>query len=369
MVVERVELRWIRMRLKEPFETSFGREQDREALLVTVYADGLEGWGEVVASRDFGYSYETTETAWMVLRGFLIPAVLGREIPDVETVARLGERLRGHPMARAGLEAAFWDLFARRAGLPLSRMLGGARDRVPVGVSIGLQPTDAALLEKIEGYLAEGYRRIKVKIKPGRDVEMIAAVRRAFPEIPLMADANSAYTLEDADRLAALDAFHLMMIEQPLHWDDLCEHAQLQARLRTPICLDESIHSVRHARAALDMGACRIINIKPGRVGGLLEAKRIHDLCRERGIPVWCGGMLETGIGRAANVALASLPGFTLPGDLSASDRYYFEDLVDPPFVLNPDGTLTVPQGPGLGVTIDRRRVDRVTLRMEAFQA
>lgn len=368
MVVERVELRVIRMRLKEPFETSFGREHDREAILVTVYADGLEGWGEVVASRDFGYSYETIETAWHVLRAFLIPAVLGQDIPDIETVARVGERLRGHPMARAGLEAAFWDLLARQAGLPLARYLGGIRDRVPVGVSIGLQPTDELLLEKIRGYLEEGYQRIKVKIKPGRDVEMIAAIRRVFPEILLMADANSAYRLEDADRLAALDEFHLMMIEQPLHWDDLYEHSLLQARLRTPICLDESIHTARHARAALEMGACRIINIKPGRVGGLLEAKRIHDLCHARGIPVWCGGMLETGIGRAANVALASLPGFTLPGDLSASDRYYHEDLIDPPFVLNPDGTLSVPPGPGLGVHIDRRKVDRATLRMEAFQ-
>lgn len=368
MVVERVELRVIRMRLKEPFETSFGREHDREAILVTVYADGLEGWGEVVASRDFGYSYETIETAWHVLRAFLIPAVLGQDIPDIETVARVGERLRGHPMARAGLEAAFWDLLARQAGLPLARYLGGTRDRVPVGVSIGLQPTDELLLEKIRGYLEEGYQRIKVKIKPGRDVEMIAAIRRVFPEILLMADANSAYRLEDADRLAALDEFHLMMIEQPLHWDDLYEHSLLQARLRTPICLDESIHTARHARAALEMGACRIINIKPGRVGGLLEAKRIHDLCHARGIPVWCGGMLETGIGRAANVALASLPGFTLPGDLSASDRYYHEDLIDPPFVLNPDGTLSVPPGPGLGVHIARRKVDRATLRMEAFQ-
>ena len=368
MVVERVELRVIRMRLKEPFETSFGREHDREAILVTVYADGLEGWGEVVASRDFGYSYETIETAWHVLRAFLIPAVLGQDIPDIETVARVGERLRGHPMARAGLEAAFWDLLARQAGLPLARYLGGIRDRVPVGVSIGLQPTDELLLEKIRGYLEEGYQRIKVKIKPGRDVEMIAAIRRVFPEILLMADANSAYRLEDADRLATLDEFHLMMIEQPLHWDDLYEHSLLQARLRTPICLDESIHTARHARAALEMGACRIINIKPGRVGGLLEAKRIHDLCHARGIPVWCGGMLETGIGRAANVALASLPGFTLPGDLSASDRYYHEDLIDPPFVLNPDGTLSVPPGPGLGVHIDRRKVDRATLRMEAFQ-
>lgn len=368
MIVERVELRVIRMRLKEPFETSFGREHDREAILVTVYADGLEGWGEVVASRDFGYSYETIETAWHVLRAFLIPAVLGQDIPDIEAVARMGERLRGHPMARAGLEAAFWDLFARRAGLPLARYLGGTRDRVPVGVSIGIQPTDELLLEKIRGYLEEGYQRIKVKIKPGRDVEMIAAIRRAFPEIPLMADANSAYTLEDADRLAALDEFRLMMIEQPLHWDDLYEHSLLQARLQTPICLDESIHTARHARAAIEMGACRIINIKPGRVGGLLEAKRIHDLCSARGIPVWCGGMLETGIGRAANVALASLPGFTLPGDLSASDRYYHEDLIDPPFVLNPDGTLSVPTGPGLGVDIDRRKVDRATLRMEAFQ-
>ncbi|WP_376789568.1 o-succinylbenzoate synthase [Thermoflexus sp.] len=368
MVVERVELRVIRMRLKEPFETSFGREHDREAILVTVYADGLEGWGEVVASRDFGYSYETIETAWHVLRAFLIPAVLGQDIPDIETVARIGERLRGHPMARAGLEAAFWDLLARQADLPLARYLGGTRDRVPVGVSIGLQPTDELLLEKIRGYLEEGYQRIKVKIKPGRDVEMIAAIRRMFPEIPLMADANSAYRLEDADRLAALDEFHLMMIEQPLHWDDLYEHSLLQARLRTPICLDESIHTARHAWAALEMGACRIINIKPGRVGGLLEAKRIHDLCCARGIPVWCGGMLETGIGRAANVALASLPGFTLPGDLSASHRYYHEDLIDPPFALNPDGTLSVPTGPGLGVHIDRRKVDRATLRMEAFQ-
>jgi len=365
--VERIELRYIQLPLKHPFETSFGRSFRRDTIVVRVWADGVEGWGESPVEDGPWYSYETVETAWHVQREFLVPMLLGQE---VETATQVFDRLagvRGHNMAKTGLEEALWDVEARQKGVSVAQLLGGTRERVASGVSIGIQDTPEELLERIEGFVKQGYRRVKIKIKPGWDVEIVRAVRRAFPDLPLMVDANSAYTLADAEHLAALDEFDLMMIEQPLAYDDIYEHSLLQRRLRTPLCLDESIHTPAQARAALELGSCRIINIKPGRVGGLMQARRIHDLCLERGVPVWCGGLLEVGIGRAHNVAIASLPGYTLPGDISASDRYFERDVVDPPFTLNHDGTITVPTGLGLGVEVDLEFLEHVTVRRETF--
>ena len=377
MNVDRIELRLVRMQLRSPFQTSFGTEVERECIIISVHGDGLTGWGECVASRGFAgagspqldwnlYSYETTQTAWHILRDFLIPQVIRRPL-SVEYMVELGTRLRGHPLARAGLEAAVWDITAQIENISLSRALGGARDKVPVGVSIGIQPSVDALVAQVDDYLSQGYRRIKIKIKPGFDLEPVKAIRTKHPSILFQVDANSAYTLADAPLFEAMDEHKLLLIEQPLGWDDLYDHSKLQPRLRTPICLDESIHSVGHARLAIELGATRVINIKPGRVSGFTESRRIHDVCQSAGVPVWCGGMLETGIGRAGNVAMASLPGFTLPGDISASDRYYVEDIVDPPFALNPDSTIDVPRGPGLGVTVNLQRLDAVTVKRDVF--
>ena len=378
MNMERIELRLVRMQLRSPFQTSFGTESERECIIVSVQSNGLTGWGECAAARGFTgegraqldwnlYSYETTQTAWHVLRDFLIPQLLKRPL-SVEYMVALGARLRGHPLARAGLEAALWDLTAQVEGISLSRALGGTREKAPVGVSIGIQPSVEALVDTADEYLAQGYRRIKIKIKPGFDIEPVKHIRARHPDLLFQVDANSAYTLADAPLFEAMDEYRLLLIEQPLGWDDIYEHSRLQPRLRTPICLDESIHAAGHARLAIELGATRVINIKPGRVSGFSESRRIHDLCQSAGVPVWCGGMLETGIGRAGNVALATLPGFTLPGDISASDRYYVEDIVDPPFVLNPDSTLDVPQGAGLGVSVNLERLGRFTVRREVFE-
>ena len=367
MHIERIELRYIKLPLKYHFETSYIRSFQRDTILVTVWADGVEGWGESAIEAGPWYSPETVETAWHVQREFLAPMLLGKQL---ETAAEAFDRLalvRGHNMAKTGLEEALWDVEARQRGISVAQLLGSTKPRIESGVSVGIQDTPDELLELVEGYLAQGYRRIKVKIKPGWDVEVVRTLRQRWPEVPLMVDANSAYTLEDADHLAALDDFDLMMIEQPLAYDDIYQHSLLQRQLRTPVCLDESIHTPAHALAALELGSCRIINIKPGRVGGLAQARRIHDLCRERGVPVWCGGLLEVGVGRAHNVAIASLPGFTLPGDVSASDRYFERDVVEPPFCLNSDGTMAVPQGPGIGVEVDRAFLDEVTVRREVF--
>lgn len=368
MKVERVELRVVEMPLVEPFETSFGREEVRPCILVRAQGDGLSGWGECVAGAGPWYSYETIETAWHVLRDYLIPLTVGRELEHPRGISQGWKRVRGHPMAKAALESALWDLWARSQDLSLQEALGGVKERVESGISLGIQPSVDDLLRRVERALEQGYRRIKVKIKPGWDLSVIRAVRGRFGEIPLMADANAAYTLSDRPTLQALDEFQLLMIEQPFRYDDVVDHAELQRQLKTPICLDESVRSPDDARQALKLGSCRILNIKPGRVGGLSAAKAIHDLCVREGIPVWCGGMLETGIGRAHNVALASLPGFVLPNDLSASRRYYPEDLIEPPFELNPDGTLSVPSGPGLGVEVLEERVERVTVRREVFR-
>jgi O-succinylbenzoate synthase len=366
MRIERAELREIPLRLKEYFEISSGGKQDRRILLLTLHGEGHEGWGECVVGEDPGYSYETTETAWHLLTDFILPKVVGREAEGPEDVLSPVAWIRGHRMAKAAVEMAAWDLAARIDGLSLSEKLGGTRKAVPVGVSIGLQRTDEALHQKVDGYVSEGYARIKIKIKPGRDVEMLAGLRQRFPDVSIMADANSAYRLSDAERLKELDALDLLMIEQPLAHDDFLEHARLQERLTTPVCLDESIESVGDVELALHLGSCRIVNIKPGRVGGLGTSRRIHDLMKAQGLPVWCGGMLESGIGRAHNVALASLEGFTLPGDISASRRYWDQDVVIPEFEIS-DGRMAVPDGPGIGVEPDLERIESLTVRRQEF--
>jgi O-succinylbenzoate synthase len=361
--IERIELHHINLPLVHPFETSFGRETARPCILVAVHAAGFTGWGECVAGAGPWYAYETVGTAWHVLRDFLIPIVLGLEVASPTDVAARFRPVRGHRMARAALEVAVWDLFAQAQGTSLAALLGGCRDRVPVGVSLGIESSLERLLDKISQYVDAGYGRVKLKIKPGWDVEIIRAVRERWPELPLQVDANAAYTPAHASIFEELDHFDMLLIEQPLHHDDIVDHARLQAQLQTPLCLDESIRSPAHARWALEVDACRIINIKLGRVGGLSAARRIHDLCEGYDLPVWCGGMLETNVGRAANVALATLPNFTLPGDISASARYYEEDVAEPNFVLNDDSTLSVPSGPGLGVRVDPERLAAVRVR------
>ncbi len=367
MKIERIEQYYVQMRLEQFFETSFGREDVSEKIVVAVYADGLVGYGESPVEKDPYYSSETVDTCWQVQRDYLIPMLLGATVTHAtEIPAKLG-RVRGHQMAKAGLEAAIWDLEGQIAGVPLAKLLGGTRDKIASGVSIGIQDSVNELLDKIDSYLGEGYQRIKIKIKPGWDVGVVDKVRARFPDILLMVDANSAYTLADAPMLKALDEFNLLMIEQPLAYDDVLDHARLQKQLQTRICLDESIHTVGRAREALALGSCKIINIKPARVGGMSQAREIHDLCQEQGIPVWCGGLLESGIGRAANVAMASLPNFTLPGDVSASNRYWHEDIVDPPFVLSADGTMDVPTKPGIGVTVLRDRLKKVSAQFAEY--
>lgn len=357
MKLERITLYPLKMPLVSHFETSFGRIYERECVLVKIESEGLVGWGECVADRDPGYSYETTGTVLHILQSFLLPRLIGQDVADTADFQRRVAPIRGHHLAKAGVEMALWDLIGQRQGKSLRELFGGVRERVEVGVSVGIQDTTDDLLRVVEGYLREGYQRVKLKIKPGRDVRETEAVRRAFPDLRLQVDANSAYTLETAACLRPLDDLELLLIEQPLYEDDIWDHRLLQRQMKTPICLDESIISPRHARYAIEMEACRVINIKAGRVGGLSQALAIHELCQAAGIPVWCGGMLETNIGRASNLALASLPGFTLPGDISASARYYRQDVTRETFTLNPDSTITVPTAPGLGVTVDEARV------------
>ena len=362
MKISQINLYHLRMPLVSAFETSFGRIHTRDCVLLEAFADGLVGYGECPVDRDPGYSYETVGTALHILQDFLLPAVLGQDITGAEELQKRMAFVRGHLMAKAGLEMAVWDILGKAQGKSLKELLGGVRQNVDVGVSVGLQESPSQLVEAVQKYLGMGYRRVKIKIKPGRDVSDASAVRKAFPDLRLQVDANSAYTLESAGSLVPLDELGLLLIEQPLAEDDLWDHRQLQARFRTPICLDESITSPRLARQALEMQSCRVINIKPGRVGGLSLGQEIHELCRSQGVPVWCGGMLETGVGRASNLALASLPGFILPGDISATDRYYHEDITHERFVLNPDSTITVPEAPGLGVSIDPAALKRATV-------
>jgi len=372
MKIESVDLLHIRQPLVSPFVTSFGPQTDKECLIVTVHAAGLSGWGECVATREPGYSYETIETAWHVLQEFLVPAVLGWDFEEPGELSRRLHFVRGHPLAKAALDQALWDLAAQREGLSMAQKLAqpyeeGPRQRVAVGVSVGIQAGIEQTLDVVQGYLAQGYGRIKLKIKPGYDVTLARAARQAFPQTPIMLDANSAYTLDDAPVFQELDDLALLMLEQPLGYEDVYDHSLLRPQINTPLCLDESIHSADHARFALAIEACDIINIKPARVSGWTEARRVHDLCREAGVPVWCGGMLETGIGRAGQLALASLPGFTLPGDISATDRYFEQDITAP-FTLNSeDSTIDVPTAPGLGVAIDHRQLKKVTVREKRF--
>ena len=359
--IDGVEIRLIRLPLLEPFETSFGAIDSRLIFLVSLQAGGLKGWGEVVASEEPRYSYETVRTALHVIQDFFGPALLAAPINALDDLARRLSPFRGHNMAKAGLELAYMDLLAQVNQQSLSSLIGGERERVAVGVSLGFQPTLSRLLERVEQYLSLGYQRIKLKIKPGWDLEIVDEVRREYPDILLSVDANSAYTLDDQDHLKKLDDFDLLMIEQPLQNDDLVDHARLQKVIKTPLCLDESIVSERHARMALDLESCRIINIKVGRVGGYSQALGIHDLCLSRNVPVWCGGMLESGIGRAHNIALASLKGFTLPGDISASSRYFERDIISPGVAVAADGTVEVPGGAGLGFEVDLSFIERLT--------
>jgi len=363
--LDALELRLVRLPLLEPFVVSFGRMDSRLAFLLRLEAGGQSGWGECVAFESPLYSYETVGTARHVIREHLAPAILGAEVRDLADLAARFRAFRGHPMAKAGLELAFVDLVARLRGEPIAGLIGGTRARVEVGVSLGIQPTVDALDERVNHFLALGYRRIKLKIKPGADVPVVEEIRRRHPRILLSVDANAAYTLADAALLRRLDAFDLLMIEQPLAHDDLLDHAKLQQTLRTAICLDESITGHEQARQALETGACRIVNMKIGRVGGYSEALRIHGLCLERGVPLWCGGMLESGIGRAHNVALASLSGFTLPGDISGSGRYFERDVIVPPVEVAPDGTVAVPTAAGLGFDVD---VAFLESRTESFE-
>jgi O-succinylbenzoate synthase len=366
--IEQVSLREIRLSLVHPFETSFGQTTERRMILVEVVSEGISGWGEVTAGEHPFYNEEWTDASWLLLKDYAIPHVLGRSLDSAANLASLLEHIRGHRMARAGLEAAVWDLEARQSDKPLWQHIGGARDQIPCGVSIGIQPDIGQLLEKIATELAAGYQRIKIKIKPGWDIEVVRAVREAFPAVKLMADANSAYTLADADHLRRLDEFYLMMIEQPLSHDDIIDHSLLQSKLETPICLDECIRSARHAEQAVRLNACRIINIKLGRVGGFSEAIRVHDVCKAAGIPVWCGGMLEAGIGRAHNIALSTLPNFVLPGDVSASARYWERDIIAPPVEVTPSGTITTRSQPGFGYDLDLDFIRHVTVREESVR-
>lgn len=367
MKIERIELRHVRLELVSPFVTSMGTEYDEEHIIVRADGEGITGWGESVAEGTPFYSYETVDTAWHILRDFLIPEVLRNNIDNPGDAVRMYSKVRGHMMAKAGIEAALWDLFAKAAGKSLSAALGGNRKKIDVGVSIGIQEDEKTLIGKVEGYLQEGYRRIKIKISPGNDTRFVKALRKEFQSLMLQVDANSAYTLADSDIFRELDDQQLVLIEQPLGYDDIYDHSKLQRILKTPLCLDESIHSLADTMAAIELGSCRIINIKPGRVSGFSESKLIHDYCLATGIPVWHGGMLESGIGRAGNVALASLPGFSLPGDISASKRYYKEDIVEPEFFVSKDGTMDVPSGPGIGVEVNLKKLDKVTVRKQEF--
>jgi O-succinylbenzoate synthase len=368
MKIERIELRELQLPLVHFFETSFGRTTTRRIVLVQVQADGLTGWGEVTCGEEPFYSHETPETAWHILRDFLIPWTLRKEWGAPCGLVSRFRPIRGHNMAKAALENALWHIEAQQKNLPLSKLVGGTLAEIPCGVSIGIQNSVEELLEKIAREVAAGYQRIKVKVKPGWDIEVLDRIRDRFPRLPLMADANCAYSLADTTRLKEFDRFYLMMVEQPLGWDDLLDHARLQREISTPICLDESIHNADDARKAVDIGACKIINIKLGRVGGFTAARQVHDVCRARNIPVWCGGMLESGIGRAHNIAMSTLPGFTLPGDVSASQRYWAEDIIDPEVTVSAQGTIHVPQTAGLGYTPNLDRIEKATVRKEAFE-
>lgn len=369
MKIEQVTLREIQMPLAHPFVTSFGKTTTRRILLVEIVSDGVAAWGECVAGEHPYFSDEMIDTAWIITESELVPRLLGKGLEQGRDVPAMLEQVRGHRMAKAALENAVWDLEAQVKGISLAGLLGGTRDRIACGVSIGMQDTMEAQLAKVEQEVAAGYQRIKLKCKPGWDTAMFRAVRERWPDILLSCDANSAYRLSDADHIATWDEFKLLMIEQPLWYDDFFFHAELQRRLRTDICLDECIRNRRDADAALRLGSGRILNIKVGRVGGFSEAVAIHDVAQHHGVPVWCGGMLESGIGRAHNIALSSLPNFTLPGDVSASKRYWAQDIISPEVTVSADGEIVVPTAPGRGFEVDRERVEALTVRRASFSA
>jgi O-succinylbenzoate synthase len=369
MKIESIALREIHMKLKAPFETSFGTVQNRRILLVEVVADGASGWGEVTAAETPAYNAETTDTAWHVISDFIAPSVVGRSVAEASELPPLLARIRGHEMAKSGVENALWDAAAQLKGVPLYGLLGGTMQEIPCGVSLGIRENPQSLVERVEEELRSGYQRIKLKIKPGKDYAFVAAVRKEFPDIRLSVDANSAYSLDDAAHLKKLDEFGLLMIEQPLDWDDIHIHSKLQAQIQTAICLDECIHNTRHALTAIELKSCRIINIKLGRVSGHTEARLMQEMCRMRGVPVWCGGMLESGIGRAHNIAMSTLPGFTLPGDVSASQRYWSEDIIEPGVEVTAKGTIRVPNTPGLGYAVRRDRIEKLTVRRSNWDA
>lgn len=368
MKVEAITLRELRMPLKHFFETSFGRTESRRVLLVTVQCDGLEGWAECVAGEGPFFSYEWIETAWSTIRDFLGPILLDKNLRRASDSATLMAPVRGHNMAKAALENALWDAEARQEQQPLWKVLGGTRTEIACGVSIGIQNSHEQLLERIEQELASGYQRIKVKVKPGWDLEILEKIRKRWPRITLSCDANSAYRPSDLEHLQRFDDFNLLMIEQPLWDDDIIHHSRLQKKLKTALCLDESIRHARDAQEAMDLAACRIINIKVGRVGGFSEARKVHDVCEKHEVPVWCGGMLETGIGRAHNVALSTLPNFRLPGDVSASKRYWAEDIIDPPVEVSVTGTISVSNKPGTGYEIKRDLIEKLAVRTEVLK-
>ncbi|WCK52355.1 o-succinylbenzoate synthase [Aneurinibacillus sp. Ricciae_BoGa-3] len=368
MKIERVTLRHVQMELKAPFTTSFGTFRTKDFLLIeAVDSAGVVGWGESVAFHSPWYNEETLKTNWHMLEDFLIPLVLSKPIEHPDELGQRFAFIRKNKMAKSAIEGAIWDLYAKKIGVPLSKALGGQKKTVEVGVSIGIQQTTSDLLKIIENFVSQEYRRIKVKIKPGWDVDVIREIRRHFPSLPLMADANSAYSLEDIDTLKALDEFDLMMIEQPLSPDDIVDHAKLQALLKTPICLDESIHSLDDARKAIELGSCKIINIKIGRVGGLSESIKIHDFCKMKNIPIWCGGMLESGVGRAHNIAITTLDNFLMPGDTAASSRYWHRDIIQPEVTVQ-NGLITVPDHPGIGYEVDRRQLEAYSTKSSTLR-
>ena len=368
MHIDRIELRHVKLELVKPFETSMGVETHEEHIIVRVDSEGVSGWGECVVEPLPTYSPETITTAWHILADAIIPGVIGKRFDTAIDAQAAWSWVRGHRMAKAGLEAALWDVQAKQKNVALSKLLGGSREAVEVGVSIGIQSTTHKLLSEVSAYLEQGYARIKIKIAPGKDLKFIESIRKVYPEIPLQVDANSAYTLDDLPIFKEMEKYQLLLIEQPLGYEDIYEHSLLQSKLETPICLDESIHSMGDAQAALAMKSCRIINIKPGRVGGYSESIKIHNLCAAHDIPVWHGGMLESGIGRAGNLALASLPNFTLPGDISASRRYFKQDIVSPEFVVTSDGKMAVPKLPGIGVDVLEDRLAAVTVYSKEFR-
>ncbi|HEY2822371.1 MAG TPA: o-succinylbenzoate synthase [Candidatus Acidoferrum sp.] len=365
MRILEITLREIGMKLVAPFEISSGVTYQRRILLLETNVDGVIGWSECVAGETPNYSPETVETAWHILRDHLWPLIKDKDFAAAADVYDMLELVRGHNMAKGALEASVWDAEAKQKGIPLWKLLGGSRTEIGSGVSIGIKDSLDTLAATVKKEVDAGYQRIKIKIKPGKELEQVKRLRQDFPKIKLMVDANSAYTLDDWELLKQLESFYLMMIEQPLGWDDLYSHAELQKKLSTPICLDECIHDLEHARAAIALGACKIINIKLGRVGGHTMVRRIHDLCEKNGIPVWCGGMLESGIGRAHNIALSTLPNFTLPGDVSASKRYWVEDIIEPEVVVSTRGTITVPTAPGIGYNLKMDLIEKLTTRTE----